>query len=79
MIFNAEDLSLEAHVTGTDLVLFGIHAKFFPRHVGAPSEATSASPEMTATPPVDSATSLRVTALGVAALCSIALQHLHVT
>ena len=78
MIFNAEDLSLEAHVTGTDLVLFGSDAKFFPRHIGAPAEATSASPEMTATPPADSATSLHANALGVAALCSIALRYLHV-
>ena len=78
MIFNAEDLSLEAHVTGTDLVLFGSDAKFFPRHIGAPAEVTSASPELTATPPVDSATSLHATALSVAAWCSITLRYLHV-
>ena len=76
MIFNAEDLSLEAHVTGTDLVLLGGHAQFFPRHVGTSSEVTSAPGEAPPTPPVDGAMSLRVTALSVAALCSMTLQYL---
>ena len=34
MIFDARDLSLTAHVTGTDLMLCGLHSKFFPPHIG---------------------------------------------
>ena len=40
MIFNAEDLTLQAHLTGSDLVLFGLHAQFFPSHVGIPTNPT---------------------------------------
>ena len=59
MIFNAEDLTLQAHLTGSDLVLFGIHAKFFPSHVGNIPETTEPpSPTTCSTDVTDAATSL---------------------
>ena len=30
MVFDAKDLSLMSHVTGSDLALVGLHGKFFP-------------------------------------------------
>ena len=58
MIFNAEDLTLQAHLTGSDLVLFGLHAQFFPSHVGIPVKPAK---QPTADPPSRTTDALDVT------------------
>ena len=52
MIFDARDLSLMAHVTGTDLMLCGLHSKFYPPHIG------NFGYEVVTEPPIDGAASL---------------------